>query len=290
MKPGRRRILKGIGALGSAGALGGGSAGFGLKTREASAVEGNGSAGFDAAEAGTAKRTPTWTTVPTITFVQGQAATISVAGYATDEDDDPLTFSKNGVALPAGVTFDAANKRFVYDGIGPAGGTDNHVLTADDGPVTVVEFYNASLDHYFITHVAGEIARLDNGTLKGWVRTGLSFKAFANARSGTSALCRIYIPPGKGDSHFFGRDANECVGTIARNPTFVLESGTFLYLYPPVLGTCPAGQVPIYRLFNNRADANHRYTTDRAVRDQMVRRGWVAEGDGPDTVAMCAPP
>ena len=26
-------------------------------------------------------------------------------------------------------------------------------------------------------------------------------------------------------------------------------------------------QVPVYRVYTNRADANHRYTTDRATRD-----------------------
>ena len=36
-------------------------------------------------------------------------------------------------------------------------------------------------------------------------------------------------------------------------------------------------------------DANHRYMTDRTVRDQMVAKGWLAEGDGPDLVVMCAP-
>ena len=45
----------------------------------------------------------------------------------------------------------------------------------------------------------------------------------------------------------------------------------------------------VYRVFSNRLDANHRYTTDRATRDQMVASGWIAEGDGPDTVVMCAP-
>jgi hypothetical protein len=28
---------------------------------------------------------------------------------------------------------------------------------------------------------------------------------------------------------------------------------------------------------------------DRTVRDQMVATGWLAEGDGPDQVVMCAP-
>jgi hypothetical protein len=30
--------------------------------------------------------------------------------------------------------------------------------------------------------------------------------------------------------------------------------------------------------------------TDRALRDEMVAEGWLAEGDGPDLVVMCAPP
>ena len=54
-------------------------------------------------------------------------------------------------------------------------------------------------------------------------------------------------------------------------------------------GACAAGTVPVYRLWNQRADSNHRYTIDRAVRDQMVAAGYVAEGYGTDPVAMCAP-
>ena len=57
----------------------------------------------------------------------------------------------------------------------------------------------------------------------------------------------------------------------------------------PTAGTCPAGTAPVYRVFSNRPDANHRYTTDRATRDAMVAMGWIAEGDGPDLVVMCAP-
>jgi Repeat of unknown function (DUF5648) len=102
-------------------------------------------------------------------------------------------------------------------------------------------------------------------------------------------VCRIYIPPGKGDGHYFGRDQKECDGTMAKNPSFILESSTFFYLYPTSAGTCAAGTIPVYRVYSNRADANHRYTTDRAVRDQMVAKGWLAEGDGADTVVMCAP-
>jgi hypothetical protein len=57
----------------------------------------------------------------------------------------------------------------------------------------------------------------------------------------------------------------------------------------PAAGVCPPGTVPVYRVFDNRTDANHRYMIDRALRDQMVALGWIAEGDGPDLVVMCAP-
>ena len=76
---------------------------------------------------------PAWSTVPTIAFAQGFASSISIADYASDPDGDPLTITKNATALPAGVTYDAVNKRFVYDGVGGVGSTSGNVLTADDG-------------------------------------------------------------------------------------------------------------------------------------------------------------
>jgi len=154
----------------------------------------------------------------------------------------------------------------------------------------VVEYYNASLDHYFITWAADEIAKLDTGTeIKGWTRTGQTLKTFTVAQAGTSPVCRFYIPPELGDSHFFGRGTVECNATAAKNPSFVLEDAAFMQMTLPSAGTCPAGTAPVYRVFSNRADANHRYMTDRSIRDQMVAKGWLAEGDGPDLVVMCAP-
>jgi len=58
----------------------------------------------------------------------------------------------------------------------------------------------------------------------------------------------------------------------------------------PVTGACPGDDIPVYRVFNQRVDANHRYSTSVAVRDQMVARGGVAEGYGPNAVALCALP
>ena len=76
---------------------------------------------------------PVWSAMPTVTFTQGVASTFSVASFVSDPDGDALTLTRNAVALPVGVTFDAGNKRFVYDGIGSLGSTNNVVLTADDG-------------------------------------------------------------------------------------------------------------------------------------------------------------
>jgi hypothetical protein len=76
---------------------------------------------------------PVWQTVPTVSFTQGVASSVSIAAYVSDPNGDALTIAKNAVALPAGVTYDAAGKRFVYDGNGAVGSTSGHVLTADDG-------------------------------------------------------------------------------------------------------------------------------------------------------------
>lgn len=155
-----------------------------------------------------------------------------------------------------------------------------------------VEYYNASLDHYFVTHLPAEIALLDAGVqIKGWTRTAQSFNVYAAAGAGTSPVCRFYIPPDKGDSHFYGRGTAECDATAQKNPSFVNEESQFFHVALPEAGVCPAGAVPIYRVFSNRPDANHRYMVDRTVRDLMVsEQKWLAEGDGPDLVVMCVPP
>ena len=125
--------------------------------------------------------------------------------------------------------------------------------------------------------------------IKGWTRTGETLKTYATAQTGTSPVCRYYIPPALGDSHFFGRGTVECTATAQKNPTFVLEDPAFMQMFLPTAGVCPPNATEVYRVFDNRPDANHRYMTDKAVRDQMVAKGWLAEGDGANMVVMCAP-
>jgi hypothetical protein len=157
-------------------------------------------------------------------------------------------------------------------------------------PVTVVEFYRAVSDHYFISIATDEIAALDTGLFPGWARTGLTFKAFAVAQTGFSPICRFYLPP-PADSHFYSASPQECATVAAANPSFILESTAVMHLAlpNPISGTCQPGTQPVYRVWNRRADTNHRYTTSLAVRDQMVAKGYVPEGSGPQAVVFCAP-
>lgn len=76
---------------------------------------------------------PVWRAIPHLQFAEGVASSISIAAFVSDADGDMLSILKNEAALPPGVTYDAAGQRFVYDGIGAPGTTDDHVLTADDG-------------------------------------------------------------------------------------------------------------------------------------------------------------
>ena len=157
-------------------------------------------------------------------------------------------------------------------------------------PVAVIEYYRAVSDHYFITIAPDEIAALDTGLFPGWARTGLAFKAHASSQPGYSPICRFYLPP-PADSHFYSASPAECAAVASQNPSFILESTAVMHLAVPnpISGVCPGGTIPIYRVWNRRADTNHRYTTDIAVRDAMVAKGYVAEGSGPNAVTFCSP-
>ena len=90
---------------------------------------------------------------------------------------------------------------------------------------------------------------------------------------------------------FVSASPPECADVRARFPAFVEETPTRLAVALPDLatGACPAGTIAVHRIWNGRADSNHRYVTDPALRDAMVARGGIAEGYGPAGVAFCAP-
>jgi len=164
--------------------------------------------------------------------------------------------------------------------------------------ISVVEFYNQALDHYFMSPLAPDIVALDTGIFGGWARTGFTFNAYPTQASGgnVNPVCRFFIPPQHGNSHFFSASPADCAFILdqtASNPSFsgyILESPNAFFIALPntTTGACPAGTLPVYRLWNQRFDSNHRFTTDPVVKAQMVSRGYVAEGYGPDSVSMCA--
>jgi len=166
-------------------------------------------------------------------------------------------------------------------------------------PNTAIEFYHAAFDHYFITALRDEIAALDAGTLTGWSRTGRGFAVNPGTffpELAPAPVCRFYIPPQHGDSHFFSASATECAavrGKIGVDPNYsgyIEETPNAFTIFraSPTDGACQGGGVPIYRLWNQRADSNHRYTADPAVKAAMLAEGYLAEGYGPDATIMCA--
>jgi hypothetical protein len=80
-------------------------------------------------------------------------------------------------------------------------------MSASAQTVDVIEYYNASQDHYFVSSLQDDISALDSGRLKGWVRTGRIFAAYPAPSATASPVCRFYIPPAQGDSHFYSASA-----------------------------------------------------------------------------------
>ncbi len=224
-----------------------------------------------------------------------------------------VTVLANGLIGPTGIDYGVDGSLLIVEGntvgkFDPATGARRGILVPDGQHVTsgtyvaviakpaparsaVIEYYNAGLDHYFVSALAADIAALDSGALKGWARTGRSFGAYLEPAAGASPVCRFYLPPANGDSHFYSASPAECAEVKAKFPTFVYEAADVMYVGLPdtTSGACPEGTQKVYRLWNNRADSNHRYTTDLEVKAQMVARGYVAEGYGPDATIMCAP-
>lgn len=164
-----------------------------------------------------------------------------------------------------------------------------------------IEFRHAESDRYFITMLAAEIEALDDGRVSGWARTGEAFVAWINRYydpyemgemppRNLRPVCRLYLPPPGGPTHFYSASQDECALALSNIPGMVLEtSRAFLATLPDAsTGQCPPEGAPLYRLWNRDASGvSHRFTPRKATRDAMVAQGWVSEGYGPDGVAMC---
>jgi hypothetical protein len=158
----------------------------------------------------------------------------------------------------------------------------------------VLQRWPGPLLHY---RVPGRDRQARQRYLRGWARTGQSFNAYAigsTGRTGRRPVCRQYGRADVGlDSHFYSASPDECRSTLINTGgAWILEASEVfeMDLPDPLSGACPPGDVAVYRIWNQRRDSNHRYTTSIAIRDAMVQKGGVAEGYGPNAVALCALP
>jgi dienelactone hydrolase len=146
--------------------------------------------------------------------------------------------------------------------------------------VDTIEYYNTSLDHYFITAFPDEAADLDaGGQVQGWTRTGFRFPTWKVGTGPGNDACRFFGTEGRGpNSHFYTISAAECE-KVRSNPDWTFEALAFRGVEPLSAG-CAADYRTVTRLYNNGmgGQANHRYLTDAQEIDRMVARGWLVEG------------
>lgn len=225
---------------------------------------------------------------------EGNQISVLAHWVADATGGDPYAFQVDLGSLPVGqytVTYsqgpNVANSGWHYVSVG--------FSVSVEGYATAVEYFAPSLGHYFYTSDSAEIAALDNGTIPGWTRTGESFHVIPAAAQPTTAasVCRFYGLSQAGlNSHFFTSFQSECDAVHQLWPNaWILETADAFAVLPVPLGDCAQGAVSLYRVYNNRPDANHRYTTSPATRDQMIATGWILEGSATQhrLTAMCVP-
>ncbi|HEY5365921.1 MAG TPA: choice-of-anchor D domain-containing protein, partial [Casimicrobiaceae bacterium] len=192
-----------------------------------------------------------------------------------------LTVSSNGIGSPQSIAL---------SGTGAAAGG----ATGSGTKVTVVEYYDATFNHYFITSDLTEIGLLGKPPFADWQPTGLTFNGYSKISppSGAVGICRFFNDHFLGTStHFYAPHGFGCEATIADFPDWTLEDSQLFYAYvPDAAGNCQAGTIPVYRLYNNGMGGapNHRFTISLAVRQTMLDKGYTPEGNGIG-VGMCVP-
>ena len=174
-------------------------------------------------------------------------------------------------------------------------------VTAKPAPqrVTVQEFYNPTLDRYFVTTDEHEAKAISINPYSQERATGLTFNAWSSDAypSGASIVYRFYgsADPGP-NSHFFTANVDEVralqrteLDTPLTTKRWNYEGMAFAIKAPEANGSCPADTpVKVYRAYNNgfarRVDSNHRLLSDATLYAQMIAAGWIGEG-----VVMCGP-
>ncbi|MBI4741770.1 MAG: hypothetical protein HY777_09550 [Betaproteobacteria bacterium] len=181
------------------------------------------------------------------------------------------------------------------DGVVPESNEANNSLAATSptqvgasgtsSAINAIEYFHAGFGHYFITAAADEAAAIDAGIIKGWARTGQTFKVYPLNASGAANVCRFFSTSfAPKSSHFYTPSASECT-FVKSNPNWQYEQLVFS-VGATSSGACSSGLSPLYRLYNNGLSGapNHRYTVSNTIVSTMSAQGWVSEG-----VIACVP-
>jgi probable HAF family extracellular repeat protein len=116
--------------------------------------------------------------------------------------------------------------------------------------MSAIEYHHAEWDHYFMTAIPDEIAKLDSGFFHGWTRTGESINVYVGDQVNTSPVCRFFSTAfDPRSSHFYTPFQDECV-LLQRGATWQFEARVFNITVPDGAGNCPANTLPVYRLYN----------------------------------------
>jgi DNA-binding beta-propeller fold protein YncE len=167
----------------------------------------------------------------------------------------------------------------------------NFIASNSDSLPVAREFYHANFDHYFLTNSAIEIDALNAGAFEGWAPTGQTVSVFPQAAGSNSVpVCRYFSAAfAPKSSHFYGLRGGDCEAV----PNFFgweYEGDVFFAARPDASGQCPAGAMPLYRVYNDGMGGApaHRFTTSLATHQTMIAAGWIPEGPGAG-VGMCVP-
>jgi predicted dienelactone hydrolase len=215
-------------------------------------------------------------------------------GHAFDFPSAPDIFTWSQIFLEAHVLDDRTARAQIARMVSVRGGGDDRLIidytepaALDAGQRDTIEYYNASLQHYFMTAEPAEVAELDAGVVvPGWTRTGFNFKSWTTTSGVGLPACRFFGTPGVGpNTHFFSIDSAEC-DKLHADPQWMFE-GIAFDEQAPTEQDCPIGLVPVTRLYNNGmgGQPNHRFLTSHSEIHATVFAGWLVEG-----VVFCAPP
>ena len=148
---------------------------------------------------------------------------------------------------------------------------------------------------FFVTSLPDEIAALDNGAFGGvWTRTGQQFNVYAldGAPAPSCTVWRFFSTMfAPKSSHVYTANEDEYQALVRGDIAgWQLEGPAFSVPLPEHGGRCPAGTIPVYRLYNDGMGGapNHRLITDANEFARMLTAEWIPEGQGIG-VGFCSP-